>query len=58
MRGRLSIEYGALPCNANLCTAKKHLAKYCRRNVVFGRIRKRITCLIRIKYFRGPLCTF
>ena len=46
------------PCNGDLCTAARHLANNCRRNVMFGLIRKRITCLVRIKYFRGPLGTF
>ena len=45
---------GALSCNGDLCNAKCHLAKYCRRNVMFGLIGKRITCLVRIKYFRRP----
>ena len=48
----------ASPCNGDLCTAARHLAKYCCRNVMFGLIRKRITCLVRIKCFRGPLGTF
>ncbi len=46
---------GASPRNGDLCNDKCHLAKYRRRNVVFGLIRKRITCLVRIKYFREPL---
>ncbi len=46
---------GASPRNGDLCTDKCYLAKYRRRNVVFGLIRKRITCLVRIKYFRGLL---
>ncbi len=46
---------GASPCNGDLCTDKCHLAKYHRRNVVFGLTRKRITCLVRIRYFRAPL---
>ena len=70
MRGRLSTESrcyprwlriratGAARCNGDLCTAEKHLVKYCRRNVIFGLIRERITGLVRIKHFRGPLGTF
>ena len=68
MRGRLSIGSrgypcclqirvnGKAPCNGDLCTAKSHLAKCC-GNVAFGLVGKRIACLVRIKYFRGPLCT-
>ncbi len=49
---------GAARCNGDLCTAEKHLVKYCRRNVIFGLIRERITGLVRIKHFRGPLGIF
>ena len=46
---------GASLCNGDLCTAAKRLANNCGRNVMFGLIRKRITCLVRINYFRGSL---
>ncbi len=37
-----------------LCTDHGHLANTYRRNVMFGLIRKKITCLVRIKSVRGP----
>ncbi len=49
---------GASSCNGDSCDKKCHLVKYWCRNVVFGLIRKRITCLVGIKYFRGTRCTF
>ena len=40
--------------NGDLCSAAKCLANIYCRNIMFGLIRKIITCLVRIKYFRGP----
>ncbi len=66
MCGRLSTESRSRPplvgtqanrascCHGNLCSAQGHLANIHCKNVMFGLIRKIITCLVRIKYFRGP----
>ncbi len=49
---------GAPSCNGDLCDEKCHLAKYWCINVVFGLIRKRITCLVRISISGGPGVSF
>ncbi len=40
--------------NGDLCGDARRLANNCRWNVMVGLIRKRITCLVRIKYFEAP----
>ncbi len=50
-------EHNNVVMDRDLCTDQWHLANTHRKNVMFGLIRKRITCLVRIKSVRGPEVT-
>ncbi len=51
-------EPNSVVMDRDLCTENGNLANTHRKNVMFGVIRKMVTCLVRIKSVRGPRSSF